>query len=102
MIEGEQCYLPAEVSGPIRADKCWFGGGFINDVAAQREEQQEQQVYDPDLGPIPVTDQQLLDLYTACRQRNANLLLDIGPDRHGLINQLDIRALTQLRKSAGM
>jgi alpha-L-fucosidase len=99
-IEGKTCYMPAEVSGPIRADKCWFGGGFTKDIAATREEQQQEQVYDIELGPTPITPEQLLKLYTACRQRKVNLLLDIGPDRHGRINNLDIEVLQSLRKNA--
>ena len=31
--------MPAEVSGPIRADKCWFGGGSVQEIEAAREEQ---------------------------------------------------------------
>jgi alpha-L-fucosidase len=100
IVEGNECYMPAEVSGPIRADKCWFGGGFNQAIHAAREEQQNEQLYDLSLGPTPITPQQLLDLYTACRRRKVNLLLDIGPDRHGLINDLDIAALQGLRKSA--
>ena len=102
VVEGKEYYMPAELSGPIRADKCWFGGGFAPGVTTSREEQQEEQVYDPDFGPAPVSDEALLDLYTACRERGVNLLLDIGPDRHGLIADQDIQALTALRKSANI
>ena len=100
MIEGKEYYMPAEVSGPIRADKCWFGGGFAPGVTTYREEQQAEQIYDPNLGPAPVSDEALLNLYTACRRRKINLLLDVGPDRHGLINDLDIKALNRLRINA--
>ena len=102
MIQGKEYYMPAELCGTIRADKCWFGGGFIPNVMTYREEQQEQQVYDPNFGPAPVSDEALLNLYTACRQRNVNLLLSLGPDRHGLVNDLDIEALTKLRKSGNI
>jgi alpha-L-fucosidase len=102
MIEGKEYYMPAELSGPIRADKCWFGGGFVEEVESYKEEQQEEQIYDPNLGPAPISDEALLNLYTACRKRNVNLLLDLGPDRHGLINDLDIEALNKLRKRANI
>ena len=80
----------------------WFGGVFGKYVEIYREEQQEEQIYDPNLGPAPISDEALLDLYTACRQRNVNLLLDLGPNRHGLINDHDIQALNKLRKNANI
>ena len=78
----------------------WFGGGWNHDIKDYWEEHQNKQTYDVNLGAETITDDQLLNLYTACRQRNVSLLLDIGPNRHGLVNSLDIKALKNLRKSA--
>jgi alpha-L-fucosidase len=60
-IEGKKYYLPGEVCDPI--GKEWF---YVE-------------------GDHPRPDDQLLTLLTETRQRGANLLLDVGPNKHGLI-----------------
>jgi len=42
---------------------------------------------------------QLLDIYYSSVGRNANLLLNIGVDRRGLVNENDIRRLMEFRKA---
>lgn len=49
----------------------------------------------------PRTDKALVDLYHGSRTRGVNLLLNVPPDKHGLIQDSYIQALTRLRKSAG-
>ena len=71
-ISGKNHYLPAEVCEP--AGKDWF---FTeNDV--------------------PRSDADLLGMALICRSRGANLLLDIGPDRSGLVPPAFRDALARL------
>lgn len=77
-IEGKPYYLPGEVCDPI--GKEWF---YVE-------------------GDHPRPDDELLTLLTETRKRGANLLLDVGPDRHGLITDECRKALLRLRKNAGL
>jgi alpha-L-fucosidase len=49
----------------------------------------------------PRPDAVLAGLYQGCRARGVNLLLNVPPDRHGLIEDPYIRALDRLRRGAG-
>jgi alpha-L-fucosidase len=77
-IEGKRYYLPGEVCDPI--GKEWF---YVE-------------------GDRPRPDDQLLTLLTETRRRGANLLLDVGPNKHGLISDEYRDALMRLRKNAGL
>jgi alpha-L-fucosidase len=70
--------VPGEVSDPI--GKEWF---YVE-------------------GDHPRPDGQLLTLLTETRRRGANLLLDVGPNKHGLISEECRDALMRLRKNAGL
>jgi alpha-L-fucosidase len=74
-IEGQKYYLPGEVCDPI--GKEWF---FT-------EEDQ------------PRGDEELLGMYLTSISRGTNLLLDVGPDKHGLIPEKYQGALKRLRKN---
>jgi len=52
--------------------------------------------YSPQDKPRP--DAVLADLYEGCRARGVNLLLNVPPDRHGVIPDMYIQALGRLRK----
>ena len=77
-VEGKEYYMPGEVCDPIGRN--WY--------------------YRPPDPPRP--DQQLREQYLACRQRRVNLLLDVPPDKHGLIPDEYAQALMRLRKNAGI
>lgn len=77
-IEGKEYYIPAELCDTI--GKEWF---YVDN--------------DP-----PRPDEVLLQQYQECRRRGANYLLDVPPDRHGLIPDESIAALARLRKNAGI
>lgn len=47
----------------------------------------------------PRPDAELLGMYLTSVSRGANLLLDVGPDRHGLIPDRFRQALQRLRKN---
>jgi alpha-L-fucosidase len=53
-------------------------------------------------GDLPKPDDQLLAMLVECRKRGANLLLDVPPDKHGLIPDANRGALMRLRKSASL
>jgi len=72
-IEGKKYYMPGEVCDPIGRE--WF---FT-------EEDQ------------PLSDEELLGMYLVSISRGTNLLLDVGPDKHGLIPQKYVGALQRLR-----
>ena len=72
-IEGRNYYMPGEVCDPIGRE--WF---YCD-------------------GDVPRSDAELLGMYLVCRTRHANLLLDVPPDRHGLIPQMHVDALMKLR-----
>ena len=74
-IEGKSYYMPGEVCDPIGRE--WFH--TKNDR--------------------PRSDAELLGMYLVSVSRGANLLLNVGPDRHGLISRDFVDALTRLRNS---
>ncbi|MCK4789274.1 MAG: alpha-L-fucosidase, partial [Desulfobacteraceae bacterium] len=75
-IEGKEYYMPGEVCDPI--GRHWY--------------------YRPPASPRP--DRQLLEQYLACRRRGVNLLLDVPPDKHGLVPDEYVQALMRLQKNA--
>ncbi|MFH1743330.1 MAG: alpha-L-fucosidase [bacterium] len=77
-IEGKEYYIPGEVCDPI--GKNWF---FVP-------------------GDEPRPDEELLEQFQTCRERGVNLLLNVPPDKHGLIPDMHIQALNRLRKNAGI
>lgn len=72
-IEGRDHYLPGEVCDPIGRE--WF--------FTEADE--------------PRSARELLGMYLVCRERNTNLLLDVGPDRSGRIPSNYERALRDFR-----
>ncbi len=74
-IEGRKYYLPGEVCDPIGRD--WF---YVE-------------------GGQPRSDAELLGMYLVTRTRGANLLLDVGPDKHGLIPKNYCESLLRLRRN---
>jgi alpha-L-fucosidase len=74
-LPAQPYYLPAEVCDPIGHQ--WF---YVAN--------------DP-----PKPDADLLSLRKLCHSRNANLLLDVPPDPHGLIPQPSIDSLTRLQSN---
>jgi len=74
-IEGKRYYLPGEVCEPIGQE--WF---FTEDDQ-------------------PRSDAELLGMYLVSISRGTNLLLDVGPDRHGLIPDKYLKALHRLRQN---
>ena len=77
-IEGKRYYMPGEVCDPI--GKYWF--------------------YVP--GDDARPDDELLEQFQACRRRRANFLLNVPPDKHGLIPDNYADALNRLRKNVGL
>lgn len=77
-IEGKKYYMPGEVCDTI--GKEWF---YVE-------------------GDQPRPDRELADIFVACRDRGVNLLLDVPPDKHGLIPRYHQDALERLRKNAGV
>ena len=75
VIEGRRYYVPGEVCDPIGRE--WF---YVDD--------------DP-----PRSDAELLGMYLVSRSRGTNLLLDVGPDRRGLIPPRFVDALMRLRQN---
>lgn len=76
-IEGKEYYLPGEVCDTI--GKHWF---FVD-------------------GDVPRSDDDLAAMFRASRAAGANLLLDVPPDKRGLIPEYHADALMRLRKNAG-
>lgn len=74
-IEGKEYYMPGEICDPI--GKEWF---FKSDDK-------------------PRADEEMKHLYQIARQRSVNLLLDVPPDKHGLIPRESIESLQRLRKN---
>ena len=74
-VEGKRYYIPGEVCDPI--GKEWF---YVE-------------------GDQPRSDAELLGMYLVSRARGANLLLDVGPDRHGLIPAMYVDALVRLQRN---
>ncbi len=74
-IEGSRYYLPGEVCDPIGRE--WF---HVEDDK-------------------PRDDRELLGIYLVTRSRGANLLLDVPPDRRGLIPDRSVEALMRLKEN---
>ena len=74
-IEGKSYYMPGEVCDPIGKDWFW--------VAGDR----------------PRPDDVLLKQFNACRAGGVNFLLDVPPDKHGLIPEETVAALMRLRRN---
>jgi len=74
-FEGKRYYLPGEVSDTINPHWFWIEGDK------------------------PKSDIELLGQALLCRARGCNHLLDVGPDRHGLIPSDQVGALQRLRKN---
>lgn len=72
-LEGERYFVPAEVCDTLGQEWFWVEGDE------------------------PRSDAELLGMYLTCRSRGANLLLDVPPDRHGLIPPETVAALLRLR-----
>ncbi len=77
-IEGKTYYLPGEVCDPIGKEWFWVEGD------------------------APRPDDELAAQHKACRERGVNLLLSVPPDKHGVIPEASIQALTRLRQNAGI
>jgi alpha-L-fucosidase len=74
-IEGKRYYLPGEVCDPIGRE--WF---FKEDDRVR-------------------SGAELLGMYLTSTSRGANLLLDVGPNKHGLIPEASVNALFRLQKN---
>ncbi len=72
-IEGKEYYLPGEVCETIGRE--WF---YVEN-------------------DCPRPDDELLGIYLVSGARNANLLLNVPPDRHGIIPEYYVEALSRLR-----
>ena len=77
-IEGKTYYMPGEVCDPIGKEWFWVDGD------------------------MPRADDALAKQFQACKARGVNLLLDVPPDKHGLIPEYSVQALNKLRKNAGI
>lgn len=77
-IEGKDYYMPGEICDPIGKDWFWVEGDR------------------------PRSDEELLAIFEASRSRGVNLLLDVPPDKHGLIPKQTVDALQRLRKNANL
>lgn len=77
-IEGKEYYMPGEVCDPI--GKEWF---YVE-------------------GDKPRPDKELVRQFLDTRARGANFLLDVGPDKHGVIPDMYVKALMNLKKGAGI
>ena len=77
-IEGKEYYIPGEVCDPI--GKSWF---YIS-------------------GDDPRSDSELLEQFQFCRQRGTNFLLNVPPNKNGLICHDYVQALMKLRKNANI
>jgi alpha-L-fucosidase len=74
-IEGEDYYMPGEVCDPMGHE--WF---YVE-------------------GDQPRSDEELLGMYLVSRSRGTNLLLDVGPDKRGLIPDHFVDAFMRLRRN---
>ncbi|MBN1395880.1 MAG: alpha-L-fucosidase [Pirellulales bacterium] len=75
-IEGKEYYLPGETCDPIGKEWFWVPGDK------------------------PRSDEALAKQFEVCRAGGVNLLLDVPPDKHGLIPDESVAALMRLRKNA--
>jgi len=53
-------------------------------------------------GDLPREDKALAEQLQTCRTRGVNMLLDVPPDRRGIIPKESVDALLRLRKNAGI
>ena len=74
-LDGRYYYLPGEVCDPI--GNAWF--------YTEKDR--------------PRSDAELLGMYLTSTSRGANLLLAVGPDKHGRIPRHSVAALARLRKN---
>ncbi len=74
-IEGKRYYMPGEICDPI--GKEWF---YVD-------------------GDVPRADEDLKNLFDISIQRGVNLLLDVPPDKHGVIPKDNVEALKRLRRN---
>ncbi len=74
-LEGERHYVPAEVCQTLGQEWFWVEGD------------------------APRSDAELLGMYLVTRSRGANLLLDVAPDRRGVIPEESVAALMRLRNN---
>lgn len=72
-IEGHSYYMPGEVCDPIGREWFYVEGDRLR------------------------SDEELLGMYLISRSRKTNLLLDIGPDKNGVIPQSVVDALMRLK-----
>ena len=77
-IENKMFYLPAEHCDPI--GKEWF--------------------HVP--GDVPRPDSELAEQFNQCRERGVNFLLDVPPNKHGVLPKEYVAALMRLRKNVGV
>jgi alpha-L-fucosidase len=77
-IEGKEYYMPGEVCDPIGKEWFWVEGD------------------------LPRSDESLAKQFADCKTRGVNFLLDVPPDRHGLIPGNSINALNRLRVNASI
>ena len=77
-IEGKEYYMPGEICDPIGKEWFWVEGD------------------------LPRRDQSLAKLLQSAQKNNVNLLLDVPPDKRGLIPKESVDALMRLRKNAGI
>lgn len=77
-IEGKTYYMPGEVCDPI--GKNWF---FVE-------------------GDNPRSEEELKNQYLSVTQRGANLLLNVPPNKKGVIPDMHVKALLNLKKHAGI
>jgi alpha-L-fucosidase len=74
-VDGKDYYVPGEVCDPIGYE--WF---HVD-------------------GDQPRTDAELLGMRLICRERRCNFLLDVPPDRHGIIPQARVDALMRIERN---
>jgi alpha-L-fucosidase len=77
-IEGKKYYIPGEVCDPIGKEWFWVAGDKLR------------------------SDEVLLKQFEACGAGGVNFLLDVPPDKHGLIPDETVAALMRLRKNAAI
>jgi Alpha-L-fucosidase len=74
-VEGKEYYIPGEVCDPIGNE--WF---FVE-------------------GDRPRSDEELLGMYLVSRSRGANLLLNVPPNKEGIIPDMYVQSLMRLRQN---
>jgi len=77
-IHGQDVYIPAEHCDPIGKDWFWVKGD------------------------LPRSDAELVEQFQQSRERGANFLLNVPPNKHGLIPQYHVDALMRLAKNMNL